>query len=343
MYKHIGKNIRKPFAALALAGGIAGMAFATPAQAAGMKTLVVAEPVHSVGYLPLYVAIHNGYFKDVGLNIKIYTSEGGGAHTNAVLTKQAFAFIGGPEHNAFAKIKGAELRAVVNVVDRGNVYLVAKKGMGPKKGESLAAYMKGKNIATGFYGGTPNSITRYLLTTWKLDAKKDVTLKEMSNGAILAAVKTGAATVGVTSEPILTRGIKAGIWGEPIYNVPKELGPYAYSTLNIRLESIKSDPKMVENFVGAVIKGLKFTYAEPAKAVAVAKKEFPTMSAEDLKATLDRSFADKLWSKDGMISAESWKTGGSVVRTANILKKDVAYDEIIDMQFVKTVLTMLKK
>ncbi len=99
---------------------------------------------------------------------------------------------------------------------------------------------------------------------------------------------------------------------------------------------------MVQAFVKAVIRGLKFTYAEPAKAVEVAKKEFPTMSADDLKATLDRSFADELWSKDGMISQASWKTGGTVVRTANILKKDVAYDEIIDMQFVKTVLTMAK-
>jgi NitT/TauT family transport system substrate-binding protein len=330
-------------ATLAMAGAIAGPLLAGPVSAASLKTLVVAEPVHSTGYLPLYVAIHNGYFKEAGLDIKIYTSEGGGAHTNAVLTKQAFAFIGGPEHNAFAKIKGAELRAVVNVVDRGNVYLVAKKGMGPKKGESLAAYMKGKNVATGFFGGTPNSITRYLLATWKLDAKKDVVLKEMSNGAILAAVRTGGATIGVTSEPILTRGIKAGIWEEPFYNVPKELGPYAYSTLNIRLESMKNDPEMVQAFVKAVIRGLKFTYAEPAKAVAVAKKEFPTMSPEDLKATLDRSFADNLWSKDGMISPESWKTGGSVVRTANILKKDVAYDEIIDMKFVKTVLSMLQK
>ncbi|MCC2098557.1 MAG: ABC transporter substrate-binding protein [Hyphomicrobiales bacterium] len=334
---------RTAIATFALAGAIAGPLLAGTAHAASLKKLVVAEPVHSTGYLPLYVAIHNGYFKEAGLDIEIYTSEGGGAHTNAVLTKQAFAFIGGPEHNAFAKIKGAELRAVVNVVDRGNVYLVAKKGMGPKKGESLAAYMKGKNIATGFFGGTPNSITRYLLATWKLGARKDVVLKEMSNGAILAAVRTGAATVGVTSEPILTRGIKAGIWEEPFYNVPKELGPYAYSTLNIRLESMKNDPQMVQAFVKAVIRGLKFTYAEPAKAIAVAKKEFPTMSPDDLKATLDRSFADNLWSKDGMISPESWKTGGSVVRTANILKKDVAYDEIIDMKFVKTVLSMLKK
>jgi NitT/TauT family transport system substrate-binding protein len=332
-------KITRKTATLALLAGLASLCMAPAAHAAAKKTLVIAEPVHSTGYLPLYVAIHNGFFPD-NIEVKVITTEGGGAHTNAVLTKQAFAFIGGPEHNAFAKIKGAELRAVANVVDRGNVYYVAKTGLSPKPGQSLADFFKGKSIAVSFYGGTPNSITRFLLAKWKLDAKKDVVLKEMSNGAVIAAVKTGNADIGVTTEPILTRGIVQKIWGEPIYNVPKELGPYAYSTLNVRMDSIKEEPEVVAAFVKGVVKGLKFTYAEPDKAVAIAKKEFPTMSIEDLKATLDRSFADQMWSKDGMVSVDSWKTGSMVVRNAGILKKDVAYDEIIDMQFVKAALAM---
>ncbi len=59
------------------------------------------------------------------------------------------------------------------------------------------------------------------------------------------------------------------------------------------------------------------------------------MSSEDLKATLDRSFADNLWSKDGMVLPAAWTTAQEVVRTAGLLKQDVAYDDIIDMQFVK--------
>ena len=81
---------------------------------------------------------------------------------------------------------------------------------------------------------------------------------------------------------------------------------------------------------------MKFTYADPDGATMIAKKEFPTMATEDLKATLDRTFADALWSNDGMVSPESWKTGESVVLAAGILKKPVAYDEIIDMRFVKS-------
>ncbi len=59
------------------------------------------------------------------------------------------------------------------------------------------------------------------------------------------------------------------------------------------------------------------------------------MTVEDLKATLDRSFADQMWSKDGAISEASWATGEKVVLEAGILKSPVSYNDIIDMQFVK--------
>jgi NitT/TauT family transport system substrate-binding protein len=59
------------------------------------------------------------------------------------------------------------------------------------------------------------------------------------------------------------------------------------------------------------------------------------MPTEDLMATLERSFADELWSPDGMILPEAWETGSTVVRTVDILETDVGYDEIIDMQFVR--------
>jgi len=305
------------------------------AGAAEMKQIIVAEPVHNLGYLPLYIAIDKGFFAKENLDAKILTIESGSGHTNAVLSGQAFAFIGGPEHDAYAKIKGAELRSVVNVVDRGNVYFNAAVGKGPTD-RNWPAYFKGKTIEAGVAGGTPNSITRYLLGTWGLDDKKDVTLLESTVAGTLAAVKVGQATIANSAEPILTQGVRQKIWEEPFYSVPKEMGPYAYSTLNVRLDSIQKDPETVRGFVLAVIMGLDFTYEHPAEAAAIAAKEFPTMPPEDVKATLDRTFADALWSHDGSISRQSWATAEKVVRGANILTQDVAYDDIIDMEFLPT-------
>src|ERR1700687_3048403 len=110
-----------------------GLALASPpliARAAA-KELLVAEPVHGTGYLPMYIAMAKDYFAESNIVVNIVTIETGSGHTNAVLSGQAFAFIGGPEHNAFAKAKGAELRSVVHCVDRGNIYFCAAQGFEP--------------------------------------------------------------------------------------------------------------------------------------------------------------------------------------------------------------------
>jgi NitT/TauT family transport system substrate-binding protein len=301
---------------------------------ADSKSVLIAEPVHGMGYLPLYVGMAKNLFDDVTVNL--VTIESGGGHTNAVLSGQAFAFIGGPEHDAYAKAKGAELRSVVNCVDRGNVYFCAAKGSEPTNTD-WAAYFKGKSIACGPYGGTPNSITRYLLNKWKLDAKTDVTLVETANSAIMPAVKNGQAQIGNPTEPFITQGIRNGVWGEPFYNIPKELGPYAYSTFNVRLDSVQKEPELVRGFVRGMMKALKFVDANKDETAEIAKKQFPTMSLDDLKATLTRSFSDNLWSKDGVVSRASWDTAKAVVMGAGLLKTDVGYDEIIDMSFVESV------
>ncbi len=307
---------------------------------AAAKEILIAEPVHSTGYLPLYIAMAKGFFDEASVSVNLVTIETGGGHTNAVLSGQAFAFIGGPEHNAFAKIKGAELRAVVHCVDRGNIYFCAAKGFEPGNAD-WPNYFRHKTIAIGPFGGTPNSITRYFMKKWNLDVKRDVTLIETANSATIAVVKGKQAQIGEATEPYVTQGVRQSVWSEPFINVPKELGPYAYSTFNVRLETIQKDPELVRAFVRGMVKGLKFLYANRAEAAEIAKKQFPTMPLDDLKATLDRSFADDLWSKDGLISREAWTTASAVVRSADILKTDVKYDEIIDMSFVESLRSSL--
>ncbi|MGP0584653.1 ABC transporter substrate-binding protein [Paenibacillus timonensis] len=296
------------------------------------KELTIAEPVHGTGYLPLYIAIREGFFD--GLNVKTVTLSGGSAHTNAVLTDQAFGFIGGPEHNAFAKAKGAELRAIVNIVNRGNVYLVARSDLDP--GTDIAAFMKGKTVAVSQYGGTPNSIIRYLAGEWGLELDKDLKLKEVDTGAIPAVLQQNQGDVAVVTEPMLTQGIEEGIWGEPFYNVPQELGPYAYSTINIKLDNITGDPDTVRKFVEGIHKGLEFIRDNKEESMEIAKLEFPTMAEELLKATIDRSYEDAMWEFSGQISEEAVNTGLAVVRSAGLLKDEtIGYDDIVDTQFVK--------
>ncbi len=308
---------------------------AAAGQSGGEK-LVIAEPAHNLGYLPLYVAIDEGFFEDEGVEVETVTLQGGGAHTNAVLTGEAWAFIGGPEHNAFAAARdnSVVVKAVTNVVNRGNVYLVAPPDV--EYHGDLASFLDGKTIATGAAGGTPNSITLYLLQEAGLVNGEDVTLVESADAnAAVAIMKQEQADVAVVAEPVLGAGIAEGVWGEPFLSIPQELGPYAYSTINVREDSL-SDTETVEGFIRGLRRGLDLIEREPDAALEIAQNEFPTLAPGVVEETVQRAVDDEIWEWSGDISPEAVDTALDVVRAAGILEDDsdtVQYDDIVDMSF----------
>jgi NitT/TauT family transport system substrate-binding protein len=312
--------------------GILALALAihTPAAHAAGKPILIAEPVHSIGYLPLYVAMDKGYF--TGLDVSTITlPSSGSAHTDAVLSGKAWGFIGGPEHNAYADVKGAQLKAIVNVVNRGNVYLFAVKGL--TVGKDLKTFLKGKRIVVSAYGGTPNSITRYLLKKEGLDPQKDVTLLEVATPAVPAVMAQGRADIGVLDEPGVTKGIEGGVWQEPFYSAPRQFGPYAYSTVNVTQATIDNDTATVRTFVNGMLRGLALVRDHHDEAQAIAAKEFPDLTPAEIKAALDRAYSDQIWEFSGKITPESVKTAESVVEAAGLLTGDVPYAEIVDPEF----------
>lgn len=313
------------------AGSLALGGVAPQVARADAKPILIAEPLHSIGYLPLYVAIQNHYFKDLDVSVETLPSSGS-AHTDAVLGGKAWGFIGGPEHNAYADVKGANLRAIVNIVNRGNVYFVARKGV--KVGKDLHAFMKGKTLVTSGYGGTPNSISRYVAVKNKLDLTTDITIDGVVDSATPIIMSQGKADIAAISEPTLTKGIQAGIWDQPFYNVPQALGPYAYSTINVTLNTITGDPATTKAFVAGMVRGLAFVRDHHDGTLAAAAKEFPDLTPGVLKAALQRAYDDKLWEWSGQITPAAVNMAESVVKEAGLLAAFVPYSEIVDLRYL---------
>src|SRR5215510_5545368 len=224
---------------------ILSMTAALPERSAA-RELLLAEPVHHVGFLPIYVARHKGYFKDEGIDIKIAVMVSPG-FVNAVLTGDAFAFIGSVDHNAFARVNGKSLIAVSNLLGRANIYMMARTDIPPMTGD-LPSYLKGKRIGVSSYGGTPNNVLRYFLKKWNLDARNDVTLVEVANSSVVpATIKGKQADLGVSSEPFITQLYKQGLWTQPIFNAGKELGPFTDTAMSVRGDMIEKDPATVKS------------------------------------------------------------------------------------------------
>ncbi|NCT91266.1 ABC transporter substrate-binding protein [Cellulomonas sp. APG4] len=309
---------------------------ASPAEASELVELTIAEPVHGVGYLPLYAAQDKGYFAEQGLEVEVTTLTGGG-HVNATLAGEVAGFIGGPESGAVANVKGADLVAVANVVNRGNVYFVAAEGAEPEAGADIGEYLAGKTIVGGRYGGTPNAILRHILQMEGLDPESDVTLMEVEDSsAIPSVVAQGQAEVAVVAEPQLGLGIQQGLWGEPFLNPLDLLGPYAYSAIVMPRATVEEQPETVAAFVAALEQGQAAIEEDRAYATDLASRQFPTMEPDVLEATLERAYADELWGGT-YLTQEAVETALEVARSGDILDDSAApqtYEVIADNQFV---------
>jgi NitT/TauT family transport system substrate-binding protein len=308
--------------------------------------IVIAEPAHNLGYLPLYVAINKGIFADHGLEVSFLTqSTGGGAHVNAVLSGQAWGFIGGPEHNGFVLAEddsgSVEIKAIANVVNRGNVYLVARKGVEApslKTMDDVSGFLAGKKIATGAYGGTPNSILRYLLAETGL-TPDDITLTEVADPAApVAILSQKQADYALIADPIIAQGVAEGVWGEPILSVPQLLGDYAYSTINVPIASYEGEGKATaQAFVDSIAEALRLVHEDRTVAEEVAAAEFPNLDPDVITQVLDRAYADGLWPQEALVSEAATDLSLAVARGAGALNDaddPAEYADVVDTQFL---------
>lgn len=316
----------------------AALLLCTCASAEPMRALTVAEPVHLIGYLPLYVAIHEGYFAQEGLEVTVVQATGG-AHVTAVVSGDAFAVIGGVDSNALANQGNADpILGIVNCVNRANVYLFARKGLAPASASSgdMAAFLQGKRIVAGRFGGSPNLLTRYLVKQVGLDPDKDVSLIENADAStVTAMLQHGQGDIGNGGEPQIMEGVTAGVWEEPFVKFP-DLGDYAYSVIGVRRSTIENDPDTCQRFVRAMQRALKAVQENRALAARILEKEFSTLTEEGRAAALKRAYEDNLWSVDGIISPEAVDMTMTVLQSSGLYEGEYTYEGLVDMQFVNS-------
>ncbi len=330
-------------ALLAACGGTSGSASAsatvttgsTASSAKPSANIAIAEPLQSFGYLPLYIAQKEGYFTKRGLNVKIQTMDtSASGFVDAVLNGSVWGDIGGPEHDAYANAKGAQLRSVANVVNVSNNYLVARKGVNTSL--PLAQQLKGQKIAVSFYGGTPNVDLRYWLNSIGLTPGKDVTLVESAASTYFAAVKSGQVNYVVTSDPQLSQGAIEGIWTQPIFDFAKWFGPYTYSTINVPQKTITNDPSQVANFVAAIAEADNTALTNPAVSLKVAEEVFVGASPQILKASYQRAVADKMWAKNALQTDAAFQTDVKAITEVGTYQgPPINPSSVIDNQFLE--------
>lgn len=269
-----------------------------PALAANLKA-TVSQAFQSMLYLPLYVAMDEGLFEKAGIDVAKETAGAPSVALSAVISKSAQFSIHGPEWTAVAASKGAPVNVVANVVNGAAVWIATAPDFPWTDVKSL----KGQTIVTGLMPTTSTSLFLKLLKENGM-SKDDVTLTQVALGTEPGPFLAGQAKVAVMYEPGLDQVVAKGM--KVVLGFPEKYGPYAFSAVSARKDV---DPAVAQAFVNGMQAAIRLMHAEPAKAVAVAKKQFPNLDPAVVEAAVKRMMNEKVYPDSVDITQEAMTLG----------------------------------
>src|ERR1700759_2983081 len=303
---------------------------ASPAMADNKK-VVLSQAFQSMLYLPLYVAIDEGFFTQQGLDL---TKETAGAPTvalSAVISGSAQFSIHGPEWTAIAASKGAPVNIIANVVNGAAVWLATSpdfKFTGIKD-------IKGQKVVTGLMPTTSTSLFIKLLKENGMDAKTDVDMIQVAIGSEPGPFIARQADVAVMYEPGLDQAVAKGM--KVVLGFPKSYGPYAFSAVTARKDV---DPDIAQKVVNGMEMAMRFMAKDEAKTVEIAKKEFPTLDAAVVEAAVKRMLADGVYPPSVDITADALKVSMDTQIALGNLASQPDYKSFVVRKYIEPALAM---
>ena len=178
--------------ALALIVPMAVSNLSAPALAA--DKIKFALPGNSMGYLPLFVAVHRGFFKDEGIDIELPRLIPAMAQ-NALMSGDV-QYHGLADSGLRLAARGAPIKAIFYGADRPMYYLVAQKEI------RSVAELKGKRVGVSQFGGTSDLSARLALKHFGVEPERDALIIQIgSEGTRMAALRAGSVAAIIVPVP----------------------------------------------------------------------------------------------------------------------------------------------
>jgi NitT/TauT family transport system substrate-binding protein len=289
------------------------------ATAVGADRVKLALPAKSMGYLPLFIAVHRGFFQDEAIEIEIPIMLPQLAH-NALLSGEV-DYHGVADSALRLAARGAPLTAIFFSASRPNYFLMAKPQI------RSVGELRGKYLGMARFGDTVELATRIVLNREGLDPQKDA--KPIMIGlptTRVAALVAGSvdATIAVPPDNVLLRqkGFRELLFVGDAVEFPSN----GFATTNQRLNEQR---ELTKRLVRALYRGLIFARERPDESVQIIEREWKVDSAvaHDCYASLAKSF-----SLDGSASEAGLKFHLQQIQKSEKVIGEISLSRVVDFR-----------
>jgi ABC-type nitrate/sulfonate/bicarbonate transport system substrate-binding protein len=302
-----------------------GVAFARLAHdAAAAEKIKFALPGNSMGYLPLFVAVHRGFFKDEGIDIELPRLVPAIAQ-NALLAGEV-QYHGLADSGLRLAARGAPIKAIFYGADRPMYYLVGQKEI------HSVAELKGKKVGVSQFGGTSDLSARLALKHFGVEPERDALIIQIGvEGTRIAALKVGSVEAIIVPVPAVVQLKRDGFNEISFLGDVVEFASNGYSTTDQR---IKEHPEEVKKVLRAMYRGLRFSKENPQETIKIIEREWkvePVIARESYNAIIPAL------NDDGIIGEKQLKVHFDIIRRTEKNIGEIPVEKVVDFRLLREV------
>ncbi len=293
-----------------------------------LEKITLAEVAHTVFYAPMYVAIEEGYFEEVGIDINLILANGADKVVASVLSGDAEIGFSGSEATIYVYNGGEKdyLKTFAQLTQKDGSFIVSREKI---KNFTLDD-LKGKTVIGGRAGGMPEMTFEYALKENGIDPRSDLDIDtSVAFPAMGGAFISGQGDFVTLFEPTASQVEKQG-YGYVVESVGKLGGNVPYTSFSARGSFIKENKKLIKNFDKAIMKGLNYVHKHSDKEVAIAIiKQFPDSKISELTDAIKRYREIDAWPTTTKFSKSSFNHLQDIMIDYGEITKKVPYNKLM--------------
>ena len=295
------------------------------AQPSPKKVRIGVSETH-VGYLPLQVAYHKGFYKDEGIELEIVLIPTNVINT-AALTGQ-IDINGAVTGTVGSAVQGSPMKLLIVTVGKPLLFLVSRKEIKDPRD------LKGKKIAGSSPGGTATVLAKEALKHYGLDPERDAAVLPMggSTSSRFAALETGVVDATILPVPAVIFARDKG------YNELAFLGDIAQFPQNgfgATEKKIRENPDEVYKMVRASLRGLLFLADTKNRdeVVQIIIKQHKVNDRKLADQMLD--YSKRVITKEAQVTPEEVQFLIDLMRANAKVVRPVTVEQVVDFSFLE--------
>ncbi|MEO8203096.1 MAG: ABC transporter substrate-binding protein [Betaproteobacteria bacterium] len=332
---HTQKRGNGRLKAAAAAITVAATLAALPAARAD-TTVNYMEVIRSIFYLPSYIAMEKGFFKEEGLDVKMSTAWGTAKVIPPLMSGAAEIVLLGPESQIYVENSPSpdKTKIFCQLTAKDGLLLLSRKKMTPA--QFKWPMVKGKDYLDWTNGTTPQIDSEWVLKKHGMSSKDlGNYITNVASGNRDSAWIAGKGDFGTFFEPTASLIEREGK-GQVVASLGNEIGPMAFTVFMASDKFIAKNPKTVQGWCNAIRKAQAFVAsASPSDLAKLAAPHFKQLDYGLMLSAIKRYQGLGVWATDVTVSEQSMNKLQDIMVAGGVLKAEqrVAYDRAVTRVF----------